>query len=363
MKRLIICCDGTWNSADQEHDGIPVATNVIKLAYRIAKRDGAIPQVVFYDQGVGTGNVLDRTTGGAFGAGLEDNILDAYRFLIANYEKGDELFFFGFSRGAFTARSLSGMVRNCGILRRESIRQYKDAINLYMSPSPDHHPDAEASIAFKEAHSVCGSEDIAVAFIGVWDTVGARGIPMRGLRWLTSQKYGFHDTELSGTVRHAYHALAIDERRAPFEPTLWDCKPKPRQSVEQVWFCGVHSDVGGGYLEHGLSDLPLHWMMEKAAGVGLVFDQDLMNAHKLSSDPLAILHNSKTGLYRLTPGIDRPIGLRKEPAATGNGGFLDDPTQRLHESVRLRWDNDQEYRPSALREYFVRTGDSRGAQS
>src|SRR5688572_14428618 len=119
MKRLVICCDGTWNSADRESEGVPCVTNVVKVAYRIAKRDGDIPQVIFYDQGVGTGNLIDKVTGGASGDGLEENIHDAYRFLIANFEPGDELYIFGFSRGAFTARSISGMIRKCGIPSRE----------------------------------------------------------------------------------------------------------------------------------------------------------------------------------------------------------------------------------------------------
>src|SRR5919112_1185335 len=119
MKRLILCCDGTWNTADQQKDGEACPSNVVRLAYRIAKRDGDIPQITFYDQGVGTGNWVDRLSGGAFGNGLEDNIHDAYRFLVGNYESGDEIYLFGFSRGAFTARSIVGMIRKCGILRRD----------------------------------------------------------------------------------------------------------------------------------------------------------------------------------------------------------------------------------------------------
>ena len=140
MKRLILCCDGTWNKADQEDNGVPCPTNVVKLGYRVAKRDGAIPQIVYYDQGVGSGNILDRYTGGAFGEGLEDNIHDAYRFLVANYEPGDELFLFGFSRGAFTARSIGGMVRKCGVLGREFVQHYRDAIALYRSEHRPHRP-------------------------------------------------------------------------------------------------------------------------------------------------------------------------------------------------------------------------------
>jgi uncharacterized protein (DUF2235 family) len=124
MKRLVLCCDGTWNRADQERDGAPCPTNVVKFAYRIAKRDADVPQIIYYDQGVGTGNLVDRLSGGALGEGLEDNIHDAYRFLVANYEPGDELYVFGFSRGAFTSRSIVGMIRKCGILGREHVRHY-----------------------------------------------------------------------------------------------------------------------------------------------------------------------------------------------------------------------------------------------
>jgi uncharacterized protein (DUF2235 family) len=113
MKRLILCCDGTWNSADQASNGVPCPTNVVGTAFRVAKRGGEILQIVYYDQGVGTGNLIDRLSGGAFGQGLSDNIYDAYRFLIANCESGDEIFLFGFSRGAFTVRSLGGLIRKC----------------------------------------------------------------------------------------------------------------------------------------------------------------------------------------------------------------------------------------------------------
>jgi uncharacterized protein (DUF2235 family) len=342
-KRLVVCCDGTWNKADQASNGHPCPTNVVKLAYRVAKRDGDIPQIIFYDQGVGTGNVLDRWSGGALGEGLDDNIFDAYRFLIANYEVDDEIFLFGFSRGAFTARSIAGMIRKCGIVKRTSISQYAPAMHLYRDAHV--HPDDPAAKQFKQSHS-CSDSDIGIRFIGVWDTVGALGIPMRGLRWLTRRKHVFHDTELSGTVQTARHALAIDERRAPFEPTLWQEKAKPNQTIEQVWFPGVHSDVGGGYKESELSDVALQWMLDEAKGAGLALDADVLTGRPLKPVPNAKLHDSKTGLYNLTKGIDRPIGV---------GG-----TQSVHPSAIARWDNDRSYRPKNLRNYFKASGDSRG---
>lgn len=344
MKRLILCCDGTWNTADQQHDGNPCPTNVVRIALRVAKRDGDVLQVIFYDQGVGTGNLVDRLSGGAFGDGLEDNIHDAYRFLVANYELGDELYLFGFSRGAFTARSIAGMIRKCGILRRDHADRYGEALALYRNSEV--HPDHETATTFRKDHCICRGEDIPIKLIGVWDTVGSLGIPLRGLRYLTRRKHQFHDTELSKTVEHAYHALAIDEHRAPFEPTLWVYKPKPRQTVEQVWFCGAHSDVGGGYPETDLSDISLQWMIEKAAGAGLAFDSVVVGNYRLSPNPLGVLHNSKTGLYRATMGIDRTVGT--------------DPTQSIHPSVLQRWDN-MDYRPASLRAYLERIKDPRAA--
>jgi uncharacterized protein (DUF2235 family) len=345
VKRLIICCDGTWNRADQEQNGTPCPTNVVKLAYRIAKHDTAgTPQVVFYDQGVGTGNVVDRFSGGAFGDGLEDNIYDAYRFLIANYEPGDEIFLFGFSRGAFTARSIAGMIRKCGILDRIHVQKYVDSLKLYHDSAT--HPDDTPAQAFRAENSCCGDERIPIKCVGVWDTVGALGIPLRGLRGLTRKEYLFHDTELSGSVEFAFHALAIDEHRAPFEPTLWLEKPKPNQTVSQTWFVGVHSDVGGGYAETALSDIALQWMIDNAAAAGLQFDANVLTSRPLAGKATGTLHNSKTGLYRFTKGIDRPLGI---------GG-----SQSLHPSAMERWDKDPGYRPDNLRAYFKAIGDPRG---
>lgn len=245
------------------------------------------------------------------------------------------------------------MIRNCGILSRKHVEHYRDALALYQHP--DHPPDDPESTTFKEKYCVCGNDPIPVKFIGVWDTVGALGIPLRGLRWLTRQKYLFYDTELSGTVERAYHALAIDEHRAPFEPTLWTYKPKPNQIVEQVWFCGAHSDIGGGYAECGLSNITLEWMLGKAAASGLLFDQEVLAAYPLESNPAGLLHNSKTGLYRLTSGIDRPIGLQAvKPGQSDPAARDSDPTQSLHESVKVRWEKVQDYRPASLKDYFAR---------
>lgn len=361
MKRLIMFCDGTWNRADQTRDGEPCPTNVVKLALRVAKNDGDIPQIVFYGQGVGTGNSLDRMTGGAFGDGLADNINAAYRFLVLNYDVGDEIYVFGFSRGAFTARSMVGMIRKCGILRRHSIDRYGEAVLTYCNQE---RPDDDGPLQFRGRHSITENNPIPIRFLGVWDTVGALGIPIRGLRALTAKKHRFHDVELSGTVANAYQALAIDEHRAPFEAARWAYVPKPGQNVQQVWFCGVHSDIGGGYpkAESGLSDICLTWMRDKARDAGLRMDAETDAAFAPRPDHRAPIHQSKTGLYRLTPGHERVIGKAALPTEQPDERSIQlDPTQSLHESVRRRWDEDPGYRPDNLRDYFVVAKDPRAA--
>jgi uncharacterized protein (DUF2235 family) len=353
MKRIVICCDGTWNRADRVvKNGEPCVTNVVKLAVRVAKRDGATPQIIYYDQGVGTGNVIDRIGGGVEGEGLEENIHDAYRFVVANYELGDELYVFGFSRGAFTARSITGMIRKCGILSRKHVEKYAKALELYRTKN---HPEDPEAVKFREEHSISPKDPIEVRFIGVWDTVGALGVPVIGVG---KQKYEFHDTELSGNVRFAYHALAIDERRGPFKPTLWDYQPKPGQKLEQMWFCGVHSDIGGGYQETGLSDIALNWMLEKARDAGLVLDAEAIDAHQLHPDAMQKLHDSKTLFYDAIPAYDRPVGL-PSPLSKNAGPNGLDPTQCVHPTVLERWDHDPKYRPKKLREYFKLIGDPR----
>ena len=300
-KRIVICSDGTWNRPDQTHP-----TNVIKMARAVLPTapDGT-GQVVFYDQGVGTGKRLDRWLGGAFGQGLEKNVEDAYRFLMHNYDQGDEIYLFGFSRGAFTARSTVGLIRNSGLLRKTHAEEFGKAYDLYRDRVQSAHPDKERAQEFIRNHS----RRVDIKFVGVWDTVGALGIPMRGLRSLTYRRHQFHDMKLSSIVKNAYHALAVDERRGPFKPSIWTGDAKEGQNVEQVWFAGVHTDVGGGYPQSGLADLAFMWMKGKAEGCGLAFDEDYVN-ETFHPNALGALHNSKNGLYRFTRGHTREIGSR-----------------------------------------------------
>lgn len=279
-KRLVVCCDGTWNLPDERRTGVAAPTNVVKLALGVRSGDGT-GQCLHYEAGVGT-TPDERVLGGAFGYGLSHNIRSCYRFLAMNYEKGDQLFLFGFSRGAYTARSLAGLIRNCGILREENVGQVDEAFAFYRDRTSQTHPDTLASRIFREMYAY-GSEDID--FIGVWDTVGALGIPteLPGWDWLSQRVHGweglwgFHDTQLSSHVKHAYHALAIDETREAFKPTLWTQDPAAAgQALEQVWFSGVHTEVGGGSSDSALSDIALLWMIEKAKACGLEFKTDCL---------------------------------------------------------------------------------------
>ncbi|MEM6456391.1 MAG: DUF2235 domain-containing protein [Acidobacteriota bacterium] len=336
MKRLIICCDGTWNTPDQVHEGTPNPTNVVKFARAVrAQDDDGVHQIVFYDKGVGTGRGLDRITGGAFGTGLNDNIVDAYRFLVHNHRTGDEIYLIGYSRGAYTVRSVAGMLGRVGLLPK----RHADKISLaYHHYKRKIHVLGDKELSdFRDEH---GSHDeVPVHFLGVWDTVGALGVPLRGLRFLTRKKHQFHDTDLGEGVHHAYHALAIDERRAPFKPTLWTNPLAAHQTVEQVWFAGVHGSVGGGQPSAELSDVALRWLISHAAHCGLAFDEAWLTAH-VQPDPHGPIRNSKTGLYRLTRGITRRIGRSG------------DTTQSVHPAVVHRTDARADYRPKNLMRFL-----------
>ncbi|MGC2653670.1 MAG: DUF2235 domain-containing protein [Mycobacterium sp.] len=325
-KRLVVCCDGTWNSPDQRSGGELTPTNVTKIALAVApKDDSGREQRIFYHLGVGT-TKWQRISGGVFGFGLSRAVRDTYRFLVREFEPGDELYFFGFSRGAFTARSTAGLVRNCGILRREHADLIDEAFALYRDRSSATHPRGIQATLFRRSYS----HEPRIRFIGVWDTVGALGIPVTG--WpvanLINRRWQFHDTNLSTFVDAAFQALAIDEQRGPFRPTLWTDVPKA-QRVEQVWFTGVHCDIGGGYLQHELSDITLLWMANRAHKCGLAFNSNAFPASPVTCagpssddnvpaytgvdpDPLAPPHESRKGFYRLIPPYVRQLGVTDE---------------------------------------------------
>jgi uncharacterized protein (DUF2235 family) len=354
-KRLIVCCDGTWNRPDQIEGGLAAPTNVAKIALAVL-RDGqdGVPQLLHYHPGVGTRR-WERLRGGAFGFGISRNVRECYRFLVANYEPGDELYLFGFSRGAFTARSLAGLVRNSGILRPEHVDRIPEAYSLYRARRATAKPRGIEAQLFRRMHSH-PDQNPMVHFIGVWDTVGSLGIPLDGffgLGRLVNARFGFHDTDLSSRVKYAYQALAIDEERRPFRPTPWTLGSDPaEQRLEQVWFSGAHCDIGGGYRDAALSEIPLLWMADRASGAGLTLDPERLQfsdtedederritAVCVAPDALGPLHHSRKGFYRLLRAFRRPITpnhLTCEAVAS---------------SASRRHDQEADYRPPALDDY------------
>jgi type VI secretion system (T6SS) phospholipase Tle1-like effector len=229
--------------------------------------------------------------------GIDENIRSGYMFLAQNYLPGDEIFLFGFSRGAFTARSLAGFINACGLLKRQHLGDLGRAWTYYRGPGP-HTPEDFLARCNSDCHV-----DATIKFLGVWDTVGALGIPVGLFSLFDHSKYGFHDTGPCKIVKHGCHALAIDEHRDEFVPTLWTGKPPEGVTIEQVWFAGAHADVGGGYITRNLADIPLVWMAQKAEADGLALDWScLPNRREL--DPLAPIHDSRTFLFaadRLRP--------------------------------------------------------------
>jgi uncharacterized protein (DUF2235 family) len=343
MKRIAVFCDGTWNTPDESKDGQLCQTNVAKMAGALLPTsiDGK-EQLLYYDTGIGSeGNLIKRAFDGATGSGITENILQAYRFIIGNFEPGDELFLFGFSRGAYTVRSLSGLIRNSGILKIENTDQVKRAFKIYRSRKADLQPRAIEATLFRKSFAI--EESTIIKFIGVWDTVGSLGNPL----WLTgmlSRRNQFHDTGLSTKINYAYHALAVDENRKNFEATLWHQKPNSTgQVLEQVWFPGVHSDIGGGYpeTETGLSDISLKWMIDKAENCKLSFGPLTVNP-----DPLAVKHESYIGFYTLQKKLFRPIGSVNPVEGETN--------ESIHPSVIERYKNDSIYRPKNLVDYLTR---------
>jgi len=254
MKDIVVCFDGTWNTNADPKDP---PTNVERLRRLLANDDS---QSVWYDPGVGT-DWYDHLRGGVTGEGLSKNIRQGYVHLSQTWKDGDRIWLFGFSRGAFTARSLAGMLRKCWLPANAGDELAEEAYHVYQILAGG--ADGPEAVAFRERNKC---REIRIHFIGVWDTVGALGIPLPIAKHLNEEFNGFHDTRLSSTVRYAYHAVAIDEHRADYDVTLWDdvAEPVPDHTVEQRWFAGAHSNIGGGYPDQQLADITLAWMIARA---------------------------------------------------------------------------------------------------
>ena len=328
MKRIALFFDGTWSKADQSNQ-----TNVTKLHQATIEGDvNSVEQIPWYDSGVGEeGNPLEKVLGGFSGAGMEENIAQGYKKIIEHHEEGDQIFLFGYSRGAYTARSLAGLIRNCGLLHLDHINKIPEARKLYRKRDPG--ADTDEAKKFRNDYS----KIVDIHFIGVWDTVGSRGLPLHFIGGLYNRKYRFHDMRLSGSVKHAYHAIAVDEKCKLFKPSVWT---NDHPDVQQVWFSGVHGNVGGGGSDPSISDLALNWISENAHNNGLEFKpEDLPPAPTGYLE--ASLSTPRKGIYKIWRPHHRKLGDSNIN------------TEALHRSGKERFDDSgQDYNPDNVATYL-----------
>ncbi len=293
MKRIVVLIDGTWN---KEGDGAD--TNVARLdrgktivtqAFIRAEATAGIAQHVYYHDGVGSeGDLTQRLLGGAIGLGLKKIIREVYEFLVSDYTAQDEIYIFGFSRGAYAARALAGLIGASGIQRQKDEDAFEIAWEHYrVAPSVRQQPQNASAGDRKtlDTYNVLVQRQTfhdtrAIECVAVWDTVGSYGIPAGiGLaplaRYFTLVTLGFHDTSFGEHIKVGLHAVAVDEHRRPFVPTFWTIAKgrQPKGHVEQTWFAGAHCNVGGGYAQTGLSDEALIWMIARVQALtDLEFD-------------------------------------------------------------------------------------------
>ena len=398
-KRLIVTCDGTWLDAD---NGIlngkkQQPSNVSRIGWAIkdTSRDG-IPQVVHYQAGVGTmGGVVSRFFGGALGLGLKSNIREAYNYIATNYREGDEIFLMGFSRGAFTARSIGGMIGDLGLLTRAGLPFFNEVFedyegrnsNRYVSAYPDvpwrNKPEFGTEYVRELERRGLTRLRVPIKAVCCWDTVGALGVPRigflekLGLQPREMGRYQFYDTKLYEGIENAFQALALDERRAPFVPALWEKRDGDRTNLKQVWFPGVHSNVGGGYDDQELSNITLAWMMSRLEPFLDFRPEYLLNQYHENKEyyketgqrsrwwSFGEIYRTVTGIYSITGSKTRTPGdyYRVDPdTGVVTDRKLRNTNEYIHASVRSRlglhgpgMQDSGEYDSPALRDWNFTT--------
>lgn len=366
-KNIIICADGTGNKGGYTPD-----SNVYKTYNGVELHN--VAQISFYDNGVGIStNKIWRGLSGALGFGFQRNVRELYRFLAMNYEDGDHIYLFGFSRGAATIRAFLGFISTCGLVKgkglsHEKLKEYtEDAFEAYKQ-SKRNDQKAKDFRQHKNSHGI-----VPVQFVGVWDTVSALGLPERtdklglisrilslffqladhilNIIW----PHHFYKYQLSGNVKHACQALALDDARTSFWPMVWDENAHPDVSVEQVWFAGMHANVGGGYRRQGLSNVALHWMLLRAEECGLEFKPGFISKQTEDANVNGRLHDSRDGVaifYRYHP---REIAKLCESKLRGK--------IRIHETVLQRMKlKTANYAPTHLPDEFNVVGSDIGSQ-
>ena len=359
-RKLVVCCDGTWNTPRTNTNifrTYAFLREVLGMPTEVTHKDGVrtcggraadgSEVVLFYDAGVGT-DWFSRLLGGGAGVGLSDNIREAYQFLGQNFVPGSEIYLFGFSRGAYTARSLCGFIKAAGLLDKPTAKDvWRAYMDRYVAPAhataavaarpPGWGLDKIRGWLVEKAEDAVGRlgadvatlptyPDVKIKFIGVYDTVGALGVPIPAAARVNEPIVGFHNTTLGDTVENAVQALAVDEKRGPYVPAVWtqtaDAVALAGQSVLQVWFPGVHSDIGGGYHDKGIGDITWDFMMRQAADKGLVIDAN-RRTPDVKLDALPAQHESFDKTWqdfsttlKLIPQNVRAIG----PKVIGPGG-------------------------------------------
>ena len=359
-KRLAVFLNGTWNAVDDN-------TNVWRMKALCAptSTDGKA-QLVYYEIGV------NGFYGGVFGKGLSENIRLAYEWLVENYNDGDEIFIFGFSRGAYTARSLAGLITKFGILKPGSPIGLTQLYERYKRSDEqtiwELHEQQDAGtingITLEERWMLKYSQRVKIKVVAVWDTVGSLGIPAFSIGGISRSTFGFLHTGLRIHIENGYQALAIDEHRKDFAPTLWDVRrsndpnavhaaPRPISSVEQRWFVGAHANVGGGYASDLLAQIPLRWIMKKASLHGLTFRNDVDIDGDVVTAP--ITDSYKEFAYGAYSTIYNPffrkIGGDPEIRDDGTHGNVN---ETIDHSVFERWRAVPDYRPPNLSEWANR---------
>lgn len=349
-KNIIICCDGTGNDFGEEN------SNIVKLFSCLKKDDDK--QIVYYDPGVGTPstynsfNPLTRKLkymfGAAFGYGISDNIMQAYKFLMQNYNEGDEVSLFGFSRGAYTVRAIAGLLHTCGLMHNHNENLLPEAMRIYGDRSNNVNEDFKATFG----------RSVRIHFLGLFD-------PVTSVGWVYNPTT-LRSTTNNGSVANVRHAISLDERRAFFRQNTWGRKHLDTQDVKEVWFAGVHSDIGGGYPldRSALSNIPLEWMILEAREKGIIFD-DLEKAHRMINsirDPHTREQNKSLSgpwyigevfpkivhVKRVRPG-KRPKYVPLPYMNFGRRRFIRNEI-KVHQSVLMRIQERKDYRPYNLPE-------------
>jgi uncharacterized protein (DUF2235 family) len=360
MKRLILCFDGTWNTLGKTEE----FTNVVSVGQAIKPvATGDVPQIVYYNSGVGSGGKIDQILGGVFGAGIQSNVQRGLAFLAFNYDDGspetdggqrrpaDEVYIFGFSRGAYTARALAGVIGAIGGIPKVS--HFGEVEQMWTHYRKGAKATEEEKKEISEKVYAAPPDGKIIKCVAVWDTVGSYGIPsgfdFAGLaRKVTAWTKNFRDNEIGRHIEYGFHAMAIDEARWSFSTTAWvegdpndpgatEDKREPAK-VEQVWFAGAHANVGGGYKQAGLSDHALVWMMSRIQDTAkLEFDEEYIQKHFFPCAACSAFRSNKSWwLSRVWPAIRAiPKRIRGERGVLvpGAGEIIDG---RAHWSVKDR---------------------------